>query len=389
MSPAPGSDRARHAGEIRVATTPDDFAALAALVTEYVDWCRARYADVGWFVEKVFGHQSLEAELSRLHESYAPPKGRALLYVVDGEVRGAGAWRVLPDGASEMKRLFVPERFQRQGIGRRLCAALIESARSEGYAVMRLDTGDRLSEAIALYESFGFRRTTPYLAYPTDLLPFLVFMERPLTVEFPDLAGRLHFIREAERLKNVLRKAFTSEGRHESTAEHTWRLCLMAMTFADCVPGIDLGRTLKLCVVHDLGEAIHGDIPAIQQHEIPDKAAREREDLLVLMRELPTAVRDEFLALYDEYEHAASPEARLVKGLDKLETIIQHNQGANPPDFNYAFNLAYGAKHTGTEPLLQAIRQVVDEDTRRRANEAPRGLVDDESLDDAPGRTTR
>ncbi len=203
-------------------------------------------------------------------------------------------------------------------------------------------------------------------------------------MEIPDLAGRLHFIREAERLKNVLRKAFTSEGRHESTAEHTWRLCLMAMTFADCVPGIDLGRTLKLCVVHDLGEAIHGDVPAIQQQESAGKSARERADLIELMRELPVTVRDEFLALWDDYEHASSPEARLVKGLDKLETIIQHNQGANPPDFNYAFNLAYGAKHTGTEPLLMAIRQVVDEETRQRASEAPPALLTDDHPPEAP-----
>jgi putative hydrolase of HD superfamily len=180
-----------------------------------------------------------------------------------------------------------------------------------------------------------------------------------------DLLGCLAFLREAERLKNVLRSARTSNGRQESTAEHSWRLCLLAMVFERELAGLDFAKLLKICVLHDLGEAIHGDIPAIHQMNTPDKAARERADLLTLLTPLPRAVHDEFLALWDEYDQVASPEARLAKGLDKLETILQHNQGANAPDFDYAFNLRYGQQHTATHPLLLAIRSILDEDTRR------------------------
>lgn len=185
-----------------------------------------------------------------------------------------------------------------------------------------------------------------------------------------DLTGRIAFIQEAERLKNVLRSAHTSEGRQESTAEHTWRLCLMALTFADRLEPVDLAKVLKLCVVHDLGEAIHGDIPAI--HQTPDlgKAEQEREDLRELTKTLPPALQEEILGLWEDYEHARSREARIVKALDKLETIIQHNQGLNPPDFDYAFNLDYGKKHTGAEPLFAEIRAILDEDTRRNAEKA-------------------
>jgi HD domain len=84
-------------------------------------------------------------------------------------------------------------------------------------------------------------------------------------VKMTDISQRLKFIREAERLKNVLRLAHTSEGRQESTAEHTWRLCLLAMVFEDLLPGLDFAKVLKMCVVHDLGEAIHGDVPAVMQ----------------------------------------------------------------------------------------------------------------------------
>lgn len=165
---------------IRTASTPADFAGFAGLVTEYVAWCRARYRDHPWFVERVFGHQSLDDELAGLQEAYSPPRGKALLFVSDGELRGGGAYRRRPDGSCEMKRLFVPARYQGQGIGRRLCEGLIESARGEGYALMRLDTAALFAEAIALYEAAGFRRCEPYLEYPPELLPHLVFMERPL-----------------------------------------------------------------------------------------------------------------------------------------------------------------------------------------------------------------
>nr|WP_175799845.1 HD domain-containing protein [Burkholderia anthina] len=180
------------------------------------------------------------------------------------------------------------------------------------------------------------------------------------------LHARLDFLREAERLKDVLRSSHTSSGRPESTAEHSWRLCLMALVFADALPGVDTLKLLKLCVVHDLGEALHGDIPAIEQTAHPDKSTQERDDLLTLTAGLDRTPRDEIVALWDEYEAAASPEARAAKALDKLETILQHNQGSNPPDFDYAFNLGYGRRYTDATPLFAALRTIVDEDTRSR-----------------------
>jgi putative hydrolases of HD superfamily len=122
-----------------------------------------------------------------------------------------------------------------------------------------------------------------------------------------DIGQRLKFIREAERLKNVLRRSHTSEGRQESTAEHTWRLCLLAMVFEDQLPGLDFAKVLKMCVVHDLGEAIHGDVPAVMQKLSDDKSQRERQDLLTLVEGLSPELRNEFLALWDEYGNRHHP----------------------------------------------------------------------------------
>lgn len=185
-----------------------------------------------------------------------------------------------------------------------------------------------------------------------------------------ELTRVLEFLRSAERLKTVHRSAWTSGGEPESVAAHTWRLCLMALVLADELDGIDVGRLLKICIVHDLGEALGGDIPAVSQDPLAPKTLAERRDLLTLLAPLPEPKRAEILELWDEYEAAASPEARVAKALDKLETIMQHNQGANPHDFDYAFNLSYGAGHTAEHPLIAGIRAILDAETAQRARDA-------------------
>ncbi len=192
--------------------------------------------------------------------------------------------------------------------------------------------------------------------------------QRPQGADAADLDGILAFLRSAERLKTVRRSGWTSEGEQESVAEHTWRLCLMAMVLYGRDPAVDLGRLLRICLIHDLGEAIGGDIPAPDQKG--SKSAEERADLLELLAPLPAPLRADILALWDDYELGASPEARIAKGLDKLETILQHTQGRNPIGFDYRFNLAYGRGHTANDPLLVAIRERLDAETARRAEDA-------------------
>jgi putative hydrolase of HD superfamily len=186
-----------------------------------------------------------------------------------------------------------------------------------------------------------------------------------------ELDGVLAFLREAERLKTVTRSGWTSEGERESVAEHTWRLCLMAMLLYGGAPEVNLARLLRMCLVHDLGEALGGDVPAPEQQTAAPKAGQERADLLRLTTPLPRPLRDEIVELWDEYEAAVTPEARLAKGLDKLETILQHTQGKNPADFDYGFNLAYGRRYTAGDPLLEALRARLDAETARLAGEPP------------------
>lgn len=177
----------------------------------------------------------------------------------------------------------------------------------------------------------------------------------------------LEFLRRAEGLKHTLRNAWTSTGRQESTAEHTWRLCLLAMLVQPEFPEADLAHLLCICLIHDLGEVVRGDVPAPDQAQLPaGKAVAERRDLLTVLAPLPAGERDAITALWDEYEAAATPAGKLAKALDKLETILQHTQGDNPADFDYGFNLQYGRDYTAGHPLLAALRAELDAATEER-----------------------
>lgn len=95
-----------------------------------------------------------------------PPGGIFLVGWRDGVAICCGGVKRLPDGACEIKRMFVAPSARRQGVARALLAALEDAARALGYAIARLDTGPRQPHAQALYESEGYRRIGNFNANP-------------------------------------------------------------------------------------------------------------------------------------------------------------------------------------------------------------------------------
>lgn len=174
------------------------------------------------------------------------------------------------------------------------------------------------------------------------------------------------FVKELENLKDMTRTAWTKEGRRESVAEHSWRLTVFAMALENDFPDIDFNKVLRLCLVHDLGEAYEGDVSAIIAVDPEDKLKKEEAALFRLTAPLPESVQNTFRNLWREYTSGATNEAKLVKALDKMETIIQHNQGSNPLDFDYEFNLKYGKEYSLYHPVITAIREIIDRETESK-----------------------
>lgn len=176
----------------------------------------------------------------------------------------------------------------------------------------------------------------------------------------------ISFIKELERLKINTRTAWTSSGRQESIAEHSWRLSLFLIVLEDYFPDMDFNKVLRMSLIHDLGEAYEGDTSAKFAIHSEEKLKIEEEAIIKITAPLPSKLQQQFLALCREYNQGETREAKLVKALDKIETIIQHNQGANPADFDYQFNLDYGKKYSHFDPIIQLIRELADKETLKK-----------------------
>ena len=167
----------------------------------------------------------------------------------------------------------------------------------------------------------------------------------------------------AERLKCNTRHSWTSTGRRESVAEHSWRLALMALLVADEFPDVDCGRVVRMCLVHDLGEAFTGDIPAFDKTE----ADEQREDALLrqLIGTFPTPARQEFSDLLQEMDALQTREAKLYKALDKLEALIQHNESDIKTwiPLEYDLQMIYGNEQVKFSEYLTELRAKVREDS--------------------------
>lgn len=138
----------------------------------------------------------------------------------------------------------------------------------------------------------------------------------------------LAFLREAEKLKRVLRHCWHGdERRQESVAEHTWMMMLLAvLSFDQLTVQVDQLKLLKMILIHDLVEIYHGDIPAFEKDLMNQQELHEAERtaLVRLLEPLDENIRAELLALWDEFEANETTEAKLANALDKAEALSQH-----------------------------------------------------------------
>ncbi|MGC2776134.1 MAG: HD domain-containing protein [Bradyrhizobium sp.] len=141
------------------------------------------------------------------------------------------------------------------------------------------------------------------------------------------VATIVDFYRLAEGLKRELRHSWLSDGRRESVAEHSWSMSLLALlVHRHLARPIEIDRVLKMIIVHDLVEALAGDIPFFETGSRKDaKAAREREAIEDIRLRLPGTVGQEIFDLFHEFEAKTTAEAKFAAALDHLEVQMQHN----------------------------------------------------------------
>jgi putative hydrolase of HD superfamily len=177
-----------------------------------------------------------------------------------------------------------------------------------------------------------------------------------------DARSLIDVMHKAETLKCNLRHSWTSSGRRESVAEHSWRLALMAYFVKDEFPEADMNKVILMCLCHDLGEAFTGDIPSFIKTDADEDA--EKSALDVFLGSLPSPYVEELSALFKEMYALNTLESRIYKALDKMEVLIQHNEAdlSTWLPLEYNENLTYGRSDVLFSEYLKSLRQEIGRD---------------------------
>lgn len=187
----------------------------------------------------------------------------------------------------------------------------------------------------------------------------------------------LRILSQAAGLKTTFRHCYTQSDRRESVADHSWRLALMAMLLAGEpeFQNTDMNRVVRMCLIHDLGEAFTGDIPTFEKND----ADVRKEDACFAewVSGFPDALREEWQGLLAEMERLETREAKIYKALDRLEAVISHNESdlSTWLPLEYDLQLVYGKEEVQFSEYLRTLSGHIDEWTRKKISTEPVGRM--------------
>ncbi len=174
----------------------------------------------------------------------------------------------------------------------------------------------------------------------------------------------IKFLGLAEKLKCELRHSWTSTMRQESVAEHSWRLCVFSWLLKGKLQQeYDMDKVMKMCLFHDLGEAIAGDIPSFSKSE--EDIRKEDAAVSQIIDMLDEEAGGELAELFLEMKEQKSKEARLFNALDKLEAVIQHNESPIETwiPLEFELNKVYANEEVKGIKVMEELREAVRKDT--------------------------
>lgn len=190
------------------------------------------------------------------------------------------------------------------------------------------------------------------------------------------LQSVIKVLKLAERLKFELRHSYTSSGRQESVAEHTWRMSLMAVLIESLLPQkVDTARLLKMIIIHDLVEAEAKDISALDVLRNPgikiQKVENEKKAIENLRLLLKETNGQEIYDLFYEFENKNTYESRVANALDKLEVQLQHNDADISTWEEIEYSMCYMmTRHTDFDKTLTLLKNLIEKEAELKMQAA-------------------
>ena len=139
------------------------------------------------------------------------------------------------------------------------------------------------------------------------------------------LRQQINFLKEIDNLKQILRQTvLIKDRRQENDAEHSWHLAMLVLVLSEYSndSSIDLLRTIKMTLIHDLVEIDAGDTFCYDDHSKEEKVAREREAAHRIFKILPDEMSEEYIGLWEEFEAMKTPEAQFAAAVDRLQPLL-------------------------------------------------------------------
>lgn len=186
------------------------------------------------------------------------------------------------------------------------------------------------------------------------------------------LKKQLEFILEIDKEKNILRQTHLSgHGRRENDAEHAWHMAIMAYLLKEYAnEPVDIAKVMLMCLIHDIVEIDAGDTYAYDEEALKTQKVREDVAKERIFSILPEEQKEEFMALFDEFEEFATPESKFAHAMDNLQPLMLNNSndGGDWRRHEVCAEQVYGRQNKtclGSEKLYEVTKQIIEENIEK------------------------
>lgn len=186
------------------------------------------------------------------------------------------------------------------------------------------------------------------------------------------LQRQLEFALTIDKEKNIFRQTHLSgHGRNENDAEHAWHMAVMAYLLREYAnEKVDIAKVMLMCLIHDIVEIEAGDTYAYDTENLKTQKAREDAAKEKLYSILPEDQKREFIALFDEFEAYATPEAKFAHTMDNLQPLLLNNSngGGDWKEHQVSAAQVYGRQarsREGSERLFEVIDMIIRENIKK------------------------